>query len=67
MVSTLSWRALSMKPQVFTMSTSASSGTLQTWNWWAASWPSITSLSTRFLGQPSDTIPILTAWLIISS
>src|SRR5689334_19018734 len=50
--------ALSMNAQVLTTSTSASAASrVRRWPFFWAS-PSITSESTRFLGQPSDTIPI---------
>src|SRR4051794_9232089 len=44
-----------MKPQVLTTMTSADSGAAT--KLWPASavWPSMTSVSTRFFGQPSDT------------
>src|SRR4051812_49293999 len=44
-----------MKLQVLTTITSAAAGSSTTW--WPASptWPSMTSVSTRFLGQPSET------------
>src|SRR3954447_24590683 len=44
-----------MKPQVLTTMTSASSGAPTTWWPAPAVWPSMTSVSTRFLGQPSET------------
>src|ERR1035441_8904451 len=47
----------SMKAQVLTMMTSASSGRGVSSYPWCARIPSITSLSTRFLGQPRLTIP----------
>src|SRR5687768_16075867 len=58
MVSIDSCFALSMKAQVLTTSTSASAASRVSWcpACWAS--PSITSESTRFLGQPSDTMPI---------
>jgi hypothetical protein len=58
MASTDSCLALSMKAQVLTTSTSADSGSRV--SSCPACWakPSITSESTRFLGQPSETIPI---------
>src|SRR5688572_27053182 len=58
MASTDSCLALSMKAQVLTTSTSAPSGSRV--SSCPACWanPSITSESTRFFGQPSDTMPI---------
>src|SRR5690242_20509097 len=58
MVSTDSCLAGSMKLQVLTTSTSAWSGCEVSSCPHAASWPIITSLSTRFLGQPRLTKPI---------
>src|SRR5436190_4109842 len=56
-VSTDSFLAGSMKLQVFTTRTSAWSGCgVSSWPL-AASWPIMTSLSTRFLGQPKLTKP----------
>src|SRR5918999_1089964 len=50
--------ALSMKAQVFTTSTSASAASrVSSWPACCAS-PSITSESTRFLGQPREIMPI---------
>src|ERR1017187_8610691 len=58
MVSTDSFLAGSMKLQVFTTRTSAWSGwEVSSWPL-ATSWPIMTSLSTRFLGQPRLTKPI---------
>src|SRR5688500_7838893 len=58
MVSTDSCFALSMKAHVFTTSTSALEGSRVSSrpDFWAS--PSITSESTRFLGQPRETRPI---------
>jgi hypothetical protein len=42
-----------MKPQVFTTTTSAFAGSCTSRKPASASVPSITSLSTRFFGQPS--------------
>ena len=50
--STDSSLALSMKPQVFTTMTSACSGSCTSRYPACARVPSITSLSTRFFGQP---------------
>src|SRR5215475_11536525 len=58
MASTDSCLAESMKAQVLTTSTSAFSGSrVSSWPASCAS-PSMTSESTRFLGQPSETRPI---------
>ena len=58
MVSIDSCLALSMKAQVLTTSTSADSGSRVSWCPAFCARPSMTSESTRFLGQPSDTMPI---------
>ena len=44
-----------MKPQVLTTMTSASSGAATSWCPAPVASPSMTSVSTRFLGQPSET------------
>ena len=64
MVSIDSCLALSMNAQVLTTSTSASAASRVSWCpcCWAS--PSITSESTRFLGQPSETIPIFIRWAL---
>ena len=54
-VSTLSSRAASMNAQVLTTMTSARSGSSTSSPPAAVTWPSISSVSTWFLGQPSDT------------
>ena len=44
-----------MKPQVLTTMHSASAGSAVSWYSSPRATPSITSVSTRFLGQPSET------------
>ncbi len=60
MVSTDSCWALAMNEHVLTTMTSASSAAAVSWAPACASMPIMTSLSTRFLGQPRLTKPILT-------
>ena len=59
--------AASMKPQVLTMMASALAGSLSSSKPSRTSTPSISSASTRFFAQPSDTIPILIPTLPYSS
>jgi hypothetical protein len=56
-----------MNEQVFTTSTSASATSVVSSPPAFCSMPIITSLSTRFLGQPSETKPILSGFAGIGS
>ena len=55
-----------MKPQVVTIIASASAGSGVLSDHASASLPNISSLSTRFLEQPSDTMPTVFINSIIS-